>query len=80
MNVNCAWEHNGEDTLLYAIDFVGAFARGDSLDAARRKMPSEIKSYLRWLGASADEDVCIVIAEEKASELAIRDADSDMIL
>ena len=24
MIVNCVWEHNGNDTLLYAIDFVGA--------------------------------------------------------
>ena len=25
MTINCVWEHNGRDTLLYAVDFVGAF-------------------------------------------------------
>ena len=24
MTINCVWEHNGRDTLLYAVDFVGA--------------------------------------------------------
>lgn len=23
MKVNCAWEHNGDDTLLYAVNCVG---------------------------------------------------------
>ena len=34
MIINCVWEHNGSDTLLYAVDFVGAYTRGESLGRA----------------------------------------------
>ena len=30
MKVNCVWEHNGDDTILYSSNFVGAFTRGKS--------------------------------------------------
>lgn len=79
MKINCFWEHNGEDTLLYATDFIGAYARGESLEAAKAKLPREIRSYRRWLGEDSTERAEIVILEEKASALAIRDADSDAI-
>lgn len=46
MTINCVWEHNGNDTLLYAVDFVGAYTRGETLEAAVRKMQAEICSYL----------------------------------
>ena len=42
MTVNCVWEHNGNDTLLYAVDYVGAYARGESIEVAVSKMPAEI--------------------------------------
>ena len=79
MKINCFWEHNGNDTLLYAEDFPGAFARGESLSAAMAKMPAEIASYLAWRGDPDPDAMEVVIAEEKESELAIRDADSDAI-
>ena len=79
MTINCVWEHNGNDTLLYAIDFIGAYTRGESLEIAKAKMPGEIVSYLKWLGEDAPENIEIVIAEEKASDLAIKDADSDVL-
>ena len=79
MIINCVWEHNGNDTLLYAIDYIGAFARGESLEIAKAKMPSEIVSYLKWLGEDTPDNIEIVIAEEKASDLAIKDADSDVL-
>ena len=44
MKIRCAWEHNGNDTLLYAIDFVGAYTRGENLEAATKKMMQEISS------------------------------------
>ena len=50
MTINCVWEHNGRDTLLYAVDFVGAYTRGETLEAAVRKMQAEICSYLKWCG------------------------------
>ena len=35
----CVWEHNGNDTLLYATNFVGAYTRGESFEIAKAKMP-----------------------------------------
>lgn len=79
MIVNCVWEHNGNDTLLYAIDFVGAYTRGESLEIAKAKMPQEIVAYLKWLGGDTSDNIEVVIVEEKASDLAIKDADSDVL-
>ena len=45
MIIHCVWEHNGNDTLLYATNFVGAYTRGESLEIAKAKMPQEIVSY-----------------------------------
>lgn len=44
MIISCVWEHNGKDTLLYAVDYVGAYTRGESLEVAKKKMPQEIAS------------------------------------
>ena len=79
MTINCVWEHNGNDTLLYAVDFVGAYTRGESLEIAKAKMPQEIVSYCNWLGMDAAGITEIVIVGEKRSELAICDADSDVL-
>lgn len=79
MTINCVWEHNGNDTLLYAVDFVGAYTRGESLEIAKAKMPQEIVSYCNWLGMDAAGITEIVIVGEKRSELTIRDADSDVL-
>jgi hypothetical protein len=79
MKINCFWEHNGNDTILYAMDPIGAYARGESLPAAITKMPAEIESYLAWKGDPVPDLIEIVITEEKKSELDIRDADSDAI-
>ena len=79
MTINCVWEHNGNDTLLYATNFVGAYTRGESPEIAKAKMPQEIVSYCNWLGMDAAGKTEIVIVEEKRSELTIRDADSDVL-
>lgn len=79
MIINCVWEHNGRDTLLYATNFVGAYTRGESLEIAKAKMPQEIASYCSWLGMEAEGKAEIVIVGEKRSELTIRDADSDVL-
>lgn len=42
MIINCVYEHNKGDTLLYAADFAGAYTRGASLDIAAAKMQREI--------------------------------------
>lgn len=79
MMINCVWEHNGNDTLLYATDFIGAYTRGENLEIAKAKMPVEISSYLKWLGKNVDEGIEIVITQEKDSDLVISDADSDVL-
>lgn len=77
--INCVWEHNGNDTLLYAVDYIGAYTRGESLEIAKAKMPSEILSYLKWLGEDVTDSIEIIITQEKDSDLAIKDADSDVL-
>ena len=79
MTVNCVWEHNGNDTLLYAVNYIGAYTRGENLDVAIKKMPNEINSYLMWRGENDIENIEIAIVGEKESELDIKDADSDFL-
>ena len=79
MIIKCVWEHNGNDTLLYAIDYIGAYTRGESLEIAKAKMPKEIVSYLKWLGKDTADNIEVVIVGEKSSDLAIKDADSDVL-
>lgn len=73
------WEHNGNDTLLYSVDCIGAYTRGESLDAAIAKMEEEILSYSRWAGRPGETVEDIRIIQEKQSGLQIADADSDVI-
>lgn len=79
MEINCVWEHNGNDTLLYAVDYIGAYTRGENLKTAMAKMPQEIDSYLKWLGQDVAGDFEIVIVSDQASGLDIKDADSDVL-
>lgn len=79
MKINCVWEHNGNDTLLYAENLPGVCARGESRETALVKMGLEVQSYLNWKGASFAGILELDIVQEKESELQIRDADSDVI-
>jgi len=79
MKVHCVWEHNGNDTLLYADNFPGAYARGESREVALSKMPGEIRVYRSWIGTAVIDPLEIAIVQEKKSELNIRDADSDVL-
>lgn len=79
MKIGCVWEHNGNDSILYSTQFVGAFTRGKTKDEAIRKMPSEIISYRKWRGDLTSDFVEPEIIQEKASELTISDADSDVL-
>ena len=79
MKVRCVWEHSGNDSLLYADNFIGAFTRGSSKETALAKMPDEIASYLRWRGAPVPEAFEVEIVQEKVSRLDIRDADTDVL-
>ena len=79
MKIECIWEHNGDDTLLYAKDWVGAFARGENIDIAMQKMKTEMQSYFAWKCDTLSDETDLVIVQEKSSELEIKDADSDVI-
>ena len=77
--MRCVWEHNGNDTLLYSVDCVGAYTRGSSLEAAMAKMSAEIEAYSLWLGQECKHDTDIEIVQEKDCDLQIADADSDIL-
>ena len=77
--IKCVWEHKGNDTLIYAVDYIGAYTRGESLSVAMAKMPEEIASYLKWCGENSSDNFEIIITQEKTSDLAIKDADSDVL-
>ena len=73
------WEHNGNDTLLYSAECVGAYTRGENLETAVRKMEAEIANYAYWTQQNPHRDFDIEIIQEKASTLQIADADSDIL-
>lgn len=79
MKIRCVWEHNGNDSILYANNFVGAFTRGESKDIALQKMAGEVASYLEWKGEAVPDSLEAMITQEKASLLTISDADSDVL-
>ena len=77
--MKCVWEHNGNDTLLYSTEYIGAYARGDSLEAAVAKMKAEIEAYSLWSEKIPGEISDLEIVQEKNSNLQIADADSDVL-
>ena len=79
MEIRCVWEHNGNDTLLYSIDTPGAFTRGASFEIAVEKMPSEIESYLHWIGEPIPEHLEVMVIQDAACGLNICDADSEVL-
>lgn len=79
MKIRCVWEHNGNDSILYADNFVGAYTRGETKDIALQKMISEVASYLEWKGEAVPDSLETMIVQEKASALMISDADSDVL-
>ncbi len=79
MKINCVWEHNGGDSILYAANCVGAFTRGASREEALLKMPEEIRRFRLWRNETPLDDYDIRIVQEKESGLQIRDADSDVL-
>lgn len=79
MKIRCVWEHNGDDSILWSANFVGAFTRGEDKNVAIGKMEQEVLSYLRWKNESVSESFEVEIVQEKDSELNICDADSDVL-
>ena len=79
MKIRCVWEHNGNDSLLYAENFPGAFTRGRSKEEAMLKMPEEIRRFRLWKGETPFDCYDLEIVQEKRSDLQIKDADSDVL-
>lgn len=79
MKITCVWEHNGNDSILYADHFIGAYTRGAFKEEAIQKMPLEIQSYLKWKGNPVPNSFEVEIVQEKKSDLTISDADSDVL-
>lgn len=86
MKIKCVWEHNGNDSLIYASNYIGAFSRGESKEAALAKIKKEVASYLRWKNEATEEiedttsaSFEVNIEQEWESGLDICDADSDVI-
>ena len=79
MKIRCVWEHNGEDSIIYSDNLIGAFTRGRTKDIALGKMADEVRAYLHWRNGSNPERLETEIVQEKISELTISDADSDVL-
>ena len=79
MKIQCVWEHNGNDTLLYAVNLPGAYARSTSKEIAMEKMVAEACSYLQWKGEWVPEDIAVEIVQDASCDLQICDADSDVL-
>ena len=79
MKIRCVWEHNGDDSLIYSDNFIGAFTRGRTRDIALGKMDDEVRAYLCWRDGMEPEYLEIEVVQEKISELNIADADSDVL-
>lgn len=79
MNVRCVWEHNGSDSLIYAENAPGAFARGATREEAMSKLDGELRAWTRWQGKLPRDSYDFSIVQEKSSDIAIRDADSDVL-
>ncbi len=78
MEICCVWEHNGDDTLLYAVNFPGAYTRGANLAEALVKMPVEIKAFCAWLGETVKVDA-VTVVQDVTTSLNVADADSDVL-
>ena len=77
--MECVWEHNGSDTLLYASNLPGAYTRGESKETALGKMANEARSWLLWSGSRDPNSVEAVVVQDSSCDLEICDADSDVL-
>ena len=80
MKVKCVWEHNGDDSILYASNFMVHLQEVNLSVKPIGKMSSEISAYLKWKGALTWDVPEPEIIQEKVSTLTISDADSDVLL
>ena len=77
--IECVWEHNGSDTILYASNFPGAYTRGADLNEALSKMQREVQAFTKWSGESEFNYPDMHIVQDYPCSLLVRDADSDVM-
>ena len=76
-----AAEQNESGCLVYATEYMGASARGKTLEEALSKLPADVVSCCRFANRSVPEEpfeFCVV--QEKQSALQVCDADNDILL
>ena len=78
--IRCVWEHRGDDTILWAMDCPGAFARGANLPEALKKLPDDLCAWSVWTGGALMDYSGIEIVADVVSGLDVRDADSDVLM
>lgn len=78
--IQCVWEHRGADTIVWSVEYPGAFARGANLAGAVEKLPKDLRDWSEWTGAAVPEVCDIEIVGEWVSTLDVRDADSDVLM
>lgn len=81
MRIEVIDEHNQAGHLLHIGSCIGAFVRAKTRSEALAKIPQEVARYCCWLGMPFDreEAMDIQIVQDKASDLQIEDADSDVL-
>ena len=79
--LSAATEQNESGCLVYATEYMGAFARGKTMEEALEKLPADVVSYCRFANRSTPKEpfeLCVV--QQKQSALQVCDADSDILL
>lgn len=80
LTIRAIVEFNEQGYLVYADDYIGAFARGKTKDEALDKLKSEVNSYRLWLSNQLIvDDYTIEIVQEEKSGADIADADTEII-
>ena len=78
--MNAALEYNAEGCMLFSLDCPGAFARGETREAAAAKLPGEVAAFCRWAGWDAPTGPVRITQEKFQPELRVEDGDSDILL
>ena len=79
--IKVAVEYNEYGSMIYLVDYPGAFTRGKTKEIALRKVQNEYINYLQWLNITDIEDnINFEIVQEQYSKLKISDADTEILL
>ena len=77
--LRAALEYNDKGCLLWSLDCPGAFSRGKDRSEAAAKLPADVEAFCRWAGWAVPEGDVLVTEEKHQPEMAVEDADSDLL-